>query len=290
MISESIRKKVKKLRIISYHKATELMAGFYHSAFKGQGLEFEEVREYQPGDDIRNIDWNVTAKTGKPFIKLFREERELTVIFLVDVSASTFFGSNILKKDYIAEICAVLSFAAITNNDKVGIILFSDTIEKFIPPRKGRKSAVRVLQEILSFKPHYGKTNLKMALEFTNKVCRKKSIVFIISDFFASDYEKELSLLASKHDIIGIMVNDILEEKTLKSGIIPVQDIESGKIILVDMENENTQKFLVRKIKSTQEYNKKLFKRIGKDFLTLTVGEDYLKKILELFRLRERRL
>lgn len=290
MLPDEIRKKIKKLRIISYHKATDLMAGFYHSAFKGQGLEFEEVREYQLGDDIRNIDWNVTAKSGKPFVKLFREERELTVFFLIDVSASTFYGLNGLKKDFIAEISAVLSFSAITNNDKVGLILFSDKIEKYIPPKKGRQAAIRVLREILSFDSHRGKTDIKAALDFYSKVHRKKGIVFLLSDFLASNFEKELALLSTRKDVIGVMVKDDLEKCPPDMGIVPVQDLETSQWILTDLSHKKVRSKIAANFNKHNDRVKRMFHRLGLDFLSLDNGEDYLKKLLQLFRRREKRL
>ena len=289
MLSEELLKKIKKLRIITWHQATELAAGSYHSAFKGQGLEFEEVREYLPGDDVRNIDWNVSARAGRPFIKIFREERELTVFFLVDVSASTCYGLNVLKKDLIAELCAVLGFSAVSNHDKIGVILFSDHIEKYVPPRKGRQATTRILREILSHEPHYGKTDIRMALEFLGRVHRKKSIVFLISDFLTGGYEKQLSMIGTRNDLIGIMVHDELEKDPPLDGLMPVRDIETGAIQFADFSDPLFRKGLVAGLHSQQEQTRQMFRRLGLDLISIDTREDYLRKILQLFRAREKR-
>ena len=235
MIPKEILKKVKRIEISTRGLVNEVFSGEYHSVFKGRGMEFAEVREYQIGDDIRNIDWNVFARSGSPYVKVFDEERELTVMLMVDVSASGSFGTTSqLKGEVAAELCAVLAFSAIKNNDKVGLMIFSDKIEKFIPPRKGKQHVLRVIREILYFKPEDAKTDLNIALEYLNRVVKRRSIAFIISDFLTENYEKALQVANKKHDIIAIDIIDPREVELPNVGFLELEDAETGETVLID--------------------------------------------------------
>ena len=230
MLTKELLKQVRQIEIRTKGLVNQVFSGEYHSVFKGRGMEFSEVREYQFGDDIRNIDWNVTARFGHPFIKVFEEERELTVILLVDLSGSLLFGSlEKTKQQVAAELTAILAFSALKNNDKVGLILFTDKIEKFVPPRKGNKHVLRIIREVLSFKPEGNSTDIKAALEFMNGVIKKKSIVFLLSDFMDEGYEKILRIVGKKHDLIGIVLDDRRETEIPKIGLIKLTDAESKK-------------------------------------------------------------
>ena len=230
MIAKELLKQVRQIEIRTKGLVNQVFSGEYHSVFKGRGMEFSEVREYNFGDDIRNIDWNVTARFGHPYIKIFEEERELTVILLVDLSGSLAFGTiDKTKQQIAAELSAILAFSALKNNDKVGLFLFSDKIEKFIPPRKGRKHVLRMIRELLSFKPEGKMTNIKAALEYMNHAVKKKSIVFLISDFMDEGYEKILRIVGKKHDLIGIVINDQREKSIPKMGLVKFTDSETGE-------------------------------------------------------------
>ena len=243
MLPIEILKKVRLLEIQTRHLVNDIFGGEYHSAFKGMGMEFAEVREYQPGDDIRDIDWNVTARTGKPFIKKFDEERELTVMLMVDVSASGYFGSGEnFKSDLMVELASILSFSAIKNNDKVGLILFSDQIEKFIPPNKGKSHVLRVIRELIYYKTEDKKTNLSEALEYSLKALKRKSVIFFLSDFLDEGYETSLKLINQKHDLICIQLTDPSEIEIPDLGLIKMHDVETGDTIWVDTSNEKIRK------------------------------------------------
>ena len=243
MIPKDLLKKVKHIHIYTSRLVNDILAGEYHSTFKGQGMEFNEVREYQAGDDVRTIDWNVTARTGKPFIKKFVEERELTVMLMVDASASNKFGSNKqLKNEFIAELCSVLAFSAIKNNDKVGLIIFTDQVEKYIPPKKGKKHVLHVISEILFFKPKNTLTNINSALEFLSSVNKRRSVSFLVSDFITKGYERALQIANKRHDIIAITVQDPREKEMPNIGIIELQDIETKEFLTVDTTDKNVRK------------------------------------------------
>ncbi|HUX93078.1 MAG TPA: DUF58 domain-containing protein, partial [Ignavibacteriaceae bacterium] len=268
----------------------QVFSGEYHSVFKGRGMEFSEVREYQFGDDIRNIDWNVTARFGHPFIKVFEEERELTVILMVDLSGSLNFGSaEKTKQEVAAELSAILAFSALKNNDKVGLILFTDKIEKFVPPRKGNKHVLRIIREVLSFEPEGKSTNLKGALEYMNNAIKKRSIVFLLSDFMDSGFEKILRVVGKRHDLIGIVLNDKREEDIPKVGVIRFTDAETGHERWIDTSNPVNQFLLkeMREKKSAQQ--KTLFLTSRVDSIKIQTGQNYIKPLVQFFRLREKR-
>jgi uncharacterized protein (DUF58 family) len=270
------------------------MAGEYESAFRGRGMEFEEVREYQPGDDIRDIDWNVTARMGHPFVKLYKEERELTILLLVDVSSSGQFGSiKSLKTEVIAEIGALLAYTAIKNNDKVGLIIFSDTVERYIPPKKGRGHVWMVIREVLQHQPQRGQTDIAQALEFMANVVRRRSICFLISDFQAEGYEHPLRLAAKKHDLITISITDPRERVLPKIGFIELEDMETGESILIDTFDPDIRNGFRTLGDKESEERKALFRSMGIDHVELMIDEAedfYINPILKLFRMREKRL
>jgi uncharacterized protein (DUF58 family) len=289
MDTSEVIKRVRKIEITTRNLVSELFSGEYHSLFKGQGLEFSEVREYQSGDSFRQIDWNVSARMGTPYIKKFEETRELNVLFLVDSSASTLFGTkHFLKSEFIAEITAVLSFSALSNNDKVGLLLFSDEIEKYLPPRKGKKTALRILRDILYFEPKQKGTDLKKAVEYIYRLTNKRSIIFIISDFFDAGYQDSLKLLAKKHDVIALRVLDEAELKLPKAGILHLEDPESGKTVCV---NTSSRKVRERYEQYVSEHDDKMianFKQQRIDLVTLYTGKPYAPELMKFFKRRIR--
>lgn len=291
MIPKELIKKIKKIQITTSKLATDVFAGQYQSVFKGKGMEFYEVREYQMGDDIRSIDWNVTARTGHPFVKKYIEERELTVMLLVDVSASSFIGSKTrLKSSLIAELAAVLGFSALQNNDKVGLILFTDRIELSIPARKGIRHIVRIIREILYFKPHGKGTDIGLALEYLSRVLKRKCICFLISDFLVSDIKKPLSITHKRHDIIAVTVSDPIEEMLPKVGIICFEDAETGKKVYIDsLDMRAVEAFRKKTVLFKQERNK-LFQSIGMDAIHIRTDRRYEKELIGFFKRRERKL
>jgi uncharacterized protein (DUF58 family) len=291
MIPIEILKKVKRIEIATRGLVNELFSGEYHSVFKGRGMEFSEVREYQIGDDIRNIDWNVTARVGNPYIKVFDEERELTVMLLVDVSSSGSFGTaNQMKGEIAAELCAVLAFSAIKNNDKVGLMIFSDKIEKFIPPRKGKQHVLRVIREILYFQPEDSQTDLNIALEYLTKIIKRRSIVFLISDFLTENYEKSLQVANKNHDIIAINIIDPREVDLPDIGFLELEDAETGETILVDTSNPGIRGGFFSESKMEREEREKFFKSIGVDSIDIFTDRSYVEPIVRFFRMRARRL
>lgn len=292
MIPQEILKKIQRIQIRTRHMVSDVFAGQYHSVFKGQGMEFHEVREYVPGDDIRNIDWNVTARTGHPFIKKFIEERELTVMLMVDISASHDFGSTAqLKKDCAAEIAAVLAFSAIQNNDRVGLILFTDEVEHYIPPRKGTGHVLRVIRDVLYFKPRRKKTRLLPALDFLNHVNARKTVTFLISDFFfQEDVWKPLAVTARRHDLIGVIVGDKREQAWPQVGLIEWEDAETGRRFLVDTADARTRRTLnAMQMEKRQDLLSRL-RGMDIDAVEIYAGEPYDKELIKFFRMRERRL
>jgi uncharacterized protein (DUF58 family) len=291
MIPKEILKKVKRIEIATRGLVNEVFSGEYHSVFKGRGMEFAEVREYQLGDDIRNIDWNVTARSGHPYVKVFDEERELTVMLLVDVSSSGNFGTtNQMKGEVAAELCAVLAFSAIKNNDKVGLIIFSDKIEKFIPPRKGKQHVLRVIREILFFKPEESRTDLNVSLEYLTRVIKRRCIVFLISDFLTENYEKSLQVVNKKHDIIAINIVDPREVEMPSIGFVELEDAESGETIIVDTTNPAIRGSFYSQSKEERDNREKFFKSIGVDNITIKTDQSYVEPITKFFRMRARRL
>ncbi|MCF6158221.1 MAG: DUF58 domain-containing protein [wastewater metagenome] len=290
MISKEILKKIQQVEIHTRHLVNEAFIGEYHSVFKGRGMEFEEVREYQPGDEIRTIDWNVTARMGRPFVKRFVEERELTVMLLVDVSASGSFGSvRQLKKEVAVEICALLAFSAIKNNDKVGLIMFTDTIEKFIPPKKGVKHVLRVIRELLCLEPAGKGTNIPIALEYLSKVSSRRAISFIVSDFIANDYTHALRIANKKHDMIALTIVDPREQELPNVGFLELMDAETGEVILVDTANALARKEF--KVANSRQMHERsgLFRSMGVDEIIITTNKPYVDPIIRFFRMREKR-
>ncbi|HIC36158.1 MAG TPA: DUF58 domain-containing protein [Candidatus Marinimicrobia bacterium] len=290
MIPRQILQKVKRIEIRTRGLVNNLFGGEYHSVFKGRGMTFSEVREYQPGDDIRLIDWNVTARTGSPFIKIFEEERELTVYLLVDISASGEFGSGQqLKQEIGAEIAAVLGFSAIKNNDKVGLILFSDEIEKYVVPKKGKSHVLRVVRELLYTVPERTGTSLKNALDYLLKVAKRKSVVFIISDFLDQEYWSSLKVVNRKHDVIGIHLYDPAETNMPDMGLAKVEDPETGESFWVDTSSKDAQDRLRKEIQTRQEKFKKDAQKIGFDMIPIATDQDYVEPLMSFFRMREKR-
>jgi uncharacterized protein (DUF58 family) len=290
-IPRELLKKVKRIEISTRNVVNEVFSGEYHSVFKGRGMEFSEVREYQPGDDVRTIDWNVSARMGHPFVKVFEEERELTVMLLVDVSSSGNFGTTEqLKREIAAELSAVLAFSAIKNNDKVGLIIFSDKIEKFIPPRKGKKHVLRVIREILFYKPQEATTDLNTALEYLSRVIKRRSTVFLISDFLSENYEKSLQVANKKHDIIAISITDPREVSLPDVGFIDLEDAETGESILVDTGSANTRNEFYNRSMGISEERSGFFKSIGVDHINILTNYSYVEPITRFFKMRAKRL
>ncbi|MFO7897335.1 MAG: DUF58 domain-containing protein [Candidatus Cloacimonadales bacterium] len=289
MNTSEIIKRIRKIEITTRNLVSELFSGEYHSLFKGQGLEFSEVRSYQDGDSFRQIDWNVSARMGHPYIKKFEETRELNVMLLVDTSASTLFGTKSnLKSEYITEIAAVLSFSALSNNDKVGLCLFSDQIEKYVPPRKGKKSALRILRDILYCQPQSNATNIKQAVEYIYRLLKKRSIIFVISDFLDEGYLQSLRLLAKKHDLIALKIRDKAEQTLPKAGLLNLRDPESGEIFTV---NSNSRKVRARYQELIAAQDQQLaenFKKARIDLVNLYTDEPYAPELMKFFKLRIR--
>ena len=290
MDAQEIFKKVRKIEIKTRGLSHQIFSGEYHSVFKGRGMSFSEVREYQYGDDIRNIDWNVTARYNHPYIKIFEEERELTVILLIDVSGSNNFGTQKqLKQEHITEIAAVLSFSAIQNNDKVGVIFFSDKIEKFIPPKKGTSHILRIIRELLDFKPESNGTNISEALRYLTNAIKKRSIVFLISDFMDENIEKAVQIANHKHDLIAVRLTDLRETELPHVGLVRMMDAESGKMIWVDTSSKSIRRSFGRYARTRREELDLLFNRLGVDMAKVYTGEDYVKPLMNLFKKREAR-
>ena len=290
MIPKQILKKVKQVEIRTRGLVNDLFGGEYHSVFKGRGMAFSEVREYQPGDDIRLIDWNVTARNGSPFIKIFEEERELTVYLLVDISKSGEFGSqNQLKQEFGAEIASVLGFSAIKNNDKVGLILFSNDIEKYVVPKKGKSHVLRVIRELLYNEPKGNKTSIKNVLDYLLKVAKRKSVVFLISDFIDDDYWSSLKIVNRKHDLIGIRLFDPAEKLMPDLGVIKVRDPESGSSFWIDTSNRQEMEKLKTQINSDFDAFNKQAKKIGFDIISVSTNGDFVDPLISLFRKRDKR-
>lgn len=290
MDTSEIIKKVRKLEIKTKGLTKHIFSGEYHSAFKGRGMSFSEVRDYQYGDDVRNIDWNVTARTGGPHVKVFEEERELTVMLLIDVSASSFFGTiSRFKNEMMTELAAVIAFSAITNNDKVGAILFSDTIEKYLPPKKGKQNILRIIRELINITPKQRGTNLSDALIYLNNIEKKRSITFVLSDFMTNDYQKALSIAAKKHDIIGIKISDQREKNLPDVGLIKAQDLESGKERVIDTSDAKVRDAWKNHFTSSTEMFNKVFSLAKSDTISIQTDEDYIKAMQVFFKRRAKR-
>ncbi|MDH3200007.1 MAG: DUF58 domain-containing protein [Myxococcales bacterium] len=291
MISRELVKKLKKIEIYTSRLANDQLAGSYHSVFKGRGMAFSEVRQYQPGDDVRFIDWNVSARMNDTYVKVFTEEREMTVILLVDLSASERFGSVAKPKiETVAEVAALLAFSAIKNNDRVGLILFTDRIERFVPPKKGRSHVMRVVTEILNAAPEGRGTDLAAALDLLGGIGKRRTVAFLISDFIARDYEKQLKVVAAKHDLIPIQVVDPREDDLRDVGLALIEDLETGEIIEVDTSDLDVRTEYAREAQKQRAGREHLFKRLQLDHVTVSTERDYVRPLAELFRLRQRRL
>lgn len=287
MEASELLKRVRKIEIKTRGLSKNIFAGEYHSAFKGRGMAFSEVREYQYGDDIRNIDWNVTARFNHPFIKIYEEERELTVMLLVDVSGSRNFGTlSQLKKSLITELAAVLSFSAIQNNDKIGMIMFSSFIEKFIPPKKGRQHILRIIRELINFEPVHHNTSITEALRYFTNAIKKRSTAFIISDFLDENYEDALKIAGKKHDLIALNIYDVRETELPPVGLIRVKDAESGRFLWVDSDNRKTRENYSRWWNTEQAKMVETFNRYGIDSARIRTDEDYVKPLMNLFKKR----
>ncbi len=280
-------KKVRKIEIKTKGLTNHIFSGEYHSAFKGRGMSFSEVREYQYGDDIRNIDWNVTARFQHPYVKIFEEERELTIMLLIDVSKSSFIGTqNQLKNEIIAEIAGVLAFSAIQNNDKVGVLFFSDEVELLIPPKKGKSHILRIIREIINFEPKSNKTNVSLALERFNNMVKRKSIAFVLSDFIDENYENELRHVAKKHDVIGIKVYDNLDMELPKIGLLQVQDVETGESKWIDTNDVQTQKVYNHRATFYDKNYDTSFMKAGADKLKINTAQSYVHILMNFFKKR----
>ena len=287
MDSTELLKKVRKIEIRTKALSQQIFAGEYHSAFKGRGMAFSEVREYQYGDDVRFIDWNVTARLNHPYVKIFEEERELTVMLLIDVSGSNLFGTrNEFKADLITELAAVLSFSAINNNDKVGVIFFSDRVEKFIPPKKGRSHILRIIRELVDYQPSQVKTDLAEPLRYLTNAIKKKCTAFVISDFVNCDFEQALKIASEKHDIVALHVMDRGESQLPDLGLMQLKDPESGKYVLTDTSDRLTRMAYEHWWKRQQEKNAELFRKVGVDVADLYTDRDYVKELIALFKRR----
>lgn len=287
MDTKELLKKVRKIEIKTRRLSDHIFGGEYHSTFKGRGMTFSEVRQYQFGDDVRNIDWNVTARYSEPFVKVFEEERELTMMLVVDVSGSALFGTReYFKKDIITEIAATLAFSATQNNDKIGLILFSDEIELYIPPKKGRSHVLRIIRELLEFEPKSRKTDITNALRFLSSVMKKKAIVFVLSDFIADDYERTLKISSGRHDISGIRVYDEREEEIPNLGMVLMEDEETGKSVMVDTSSRAVRMNYSKYYKERVDYFHESFRKAGAGVLSSRVDESYVKKLLGYFKRR----
>jgi len=291
--ASELLKKVRKIEIKTKGLSRNIFAGEYHSAFKGRGMAFSEVREYQFGDDIRNIDWNVTARYGHPFIKIFEEERELTVMLLVDVSGSRDFGTvERMKKNVIIEIAAILSFSAISNNDKIGVIFFSDQIEKFIPPKKGRTHTLRIIRELIEFEPVSRKTDISVALRYLANAMKRRVTAFIISDLMdnPASMEQALSIANNKHDMVGLRIYDEREAELPSVGMIKFKDAETGEYLWVDSSSRNVRETYRRHWSERNRQLDNLLKKTGLDYVNISTREDYVKSLVALFKKREHKL
>lgn len=290
MIPREILKKVRRIEIATRGLVNEVFSGEYHSVFKGRGMNFAEVREYQYGDDIRSVDWNVTARTGSPYVKVFEEERELTVMLAVDVSGSGDFGTRERMKGEIAvEICALLAFSAIKNNDKVGLIIFSDQIEKFVPPRKGRRHVLRVLRELLYSKPAGRETDIAGALQYLVRVVRRRAVVFLVSDFLAADYQKALSVTGRRHDVIAVRMCDRREMELPAIGYVEFEDAESGEHLMVNTSDRDFRAAFQQRAAQNRAALDRIFKQTKVDVIDIETGQQYVDPLMRFFKERARR-
>lgn len=287
MEQKELLKKVRKLEIKSRGLSSQLFSGQYHSAFKGRGMSFSEVREYQPGDDVRTIDWNVSARLNHTYVKVYEEERELTIMLVVDVSGSNDFGTQVqMKRDLVTELCAVLSFSAMQNNDKIGVIFFSDQIEKYIPPKKGKSHVLRIIRELIDFQPQHHKTDISQALKFLTNVIRKRCTAFVLSDFMAGEYENALKLANKKHDVVALRVTDPREQTIPDVGLMKVKDAETGESMWVDTSDRSVRKAFEMHAKKLEDQSKIIFSRAGVDAAILHTDRSYIQPLSNLFKRR----
>ncbi|WP_026979043.1 DUF58 domain-containing protein [Flavobacterium tegetincola] len=287
METKDLLKKVRKIEIKTRRLSNHIFSGEYHTSFKGRGMTFSEVRQYQYGDDIRAIDWNVTARYNEAHVKVFEEERELTMMLMVDISGSSEFGTkNALKEDIVTEIAATMAFSATQNNDKIGLILFSDQIELYIPPKKGKSHVLRIIRELIEFQPKSNKTDVAQALKFLSSTQKKKAIVFLISDFMAEDYEHTLKIASKKHDIIGIRVYDVREESIPNLGVVPMLDVETGKVELINTGSKQVRLNYEKHYHEKVKYFKETFSKCGAGAVSSRVDESYVTKLLGYFKSR----
>jgi len=290
MLPKEIIKKIKRIEISTNRLVNDMLAGNYHSAFKGKGMEFLDVREYQLGDDVRNIDWNVTARTGHPFVKRFAEERELTVLLCVDASASGDFGSTgQMKGEVAAEICAMFAFSAIKNNDRVGLMVFTDEVELFVPPQKGKKHVLRVIRELLYFRSKSKKTDISCALEYIRKLLKRKGVVLLVSDFIGKDFTKSLRIANKYHDVIAITVTDRREVSIPEVGIAEFEDAETGETVLVDTSDYSFQKLFLKHANDAAEARRKILKSSGVEYIEVNTKDPYILPLVSFFKSRSRR-
>ncbi|MDA0748592.1 MAG: DUF58 domain-containing protein [bacterium] len=291
MIPAEILSKVRRIELRTRRLVNTVFSGEYHSVFKGQGMAFSEVREYQPGDDIRNIDWNVTARMGHPFVKVFDEERELTVMLMVDASASGDFGTvSQMKGEIGVEICALLAFSAIQNNDRVGLLIFTDEVEAFIPPKKGRKHVLRVIRELLYFRPNRRGTDIGAALDYLNRVTRRKSVVFLVSDFLASGYEAALQVAGKRHDLVAVRLQDPREEDLPDVGIVELEDAETGEEILVDTSDAELRRLFAEYSAKAVQVRDRLFRSTGIDRVDISTADSYVDPLMRFFKMRAQKM
>jgi uncharacterized protein (DUF58 family) len=287
MDTKELLKKVRKIEIKTKRLSNHIFSGEYHSSFKGRGMTFSEVRQYQYGDDIRNIDWNVTARYNEAHVKVFEEERELTMVLMVDISGSEGFGSKSqFKKDIVTEIAATMAFSATQNNDKIGLILFSDNVELYIPPKKGRSHVLRIIRELIEFEPKSQNTDIAQALKFLSGTQKKKAIVFMISDFMSENYEQTLKIASKKHDITGVRVYDSREEKIPNLGMVPMLDAETGKVQLVNTGSKSVRMNYEKHYQERVNYFKEIFSKSGAGVVNTRVDENYVTKLLGYFKSR----
>jgi len=291
MLPKDIIRKIRRIEITTSKLVTDMLAGQYESVFKGRGIEFDEVREYQPGDEIRSIDWNVTARMGHPYIKKYVEERQLTVMILLDASGSSYFGTaKRLKSELAAEISAVLAFAAIQNKDRVGLIIFTDKIEKFIPPRKGLQHVLRVIREALYFKPKGRGTDIAGALRYLEGVTTRRVVGFLISDFFSKDYKKSLSIANKKHDMIAVTITDPREMELPDAGLVELNDAETGRLFLIDTSNAALRKKYLTKARKTVDERHRMFASINMDHMDVRTDKPYIEEFIKFFKGRKKHM
>ena len=285
METTELLKRVRRIEIKTKGLSRQIFSGEYHSAFKGRGMSFSEVRGYQYGDDVRNIDWNVTARSGEPYVKVFEEERELTVMLLVDISKSSFFGTvKQPKNELITEICAVLAFSAAQNNDKVGLLLFSDRVEKFLPPKKGRGHILRIIRELLDTRPEGSGTDIGMALTYFTNMVKKRSICFLLSDYLATDYERPLRLAARRHDLVGLHLYDPRERELPAVGLLRARDAETGRTQWIDTDSRRVRERYAGWYNENMDYFASAFRQSGADTLSVETTEDYVRELLRFFK------